>query len=275
MCMHACMYVCMYAYMYVSCLTCLYVIIRKLQSRFTMKFFADISVEAARDMVYNFFASYHGSGLWDAHFAHNNKAIRDFLIHMEGLRKKCQSKDFSPLAELKQLARVLLAALDNTVVYEFYKINRDTSLKPRVKPIRGIKQYHCFQYVDASHVDCCIMCGDAWDVHHVSFTSGSQTRSSSLVLSRADHKNDDDEEEDEDDEPHDESFDDDLDLELDVDDDDDDDDVSFQWSTSTSNISIPSHDTVASRVSKRQRVSRSSFTSSGCDYVNIDDLDID
>ena len=60
-----------------------------------------------------------------------------------------------------EIACVILAALDNTVVYEFYNIDRDPSLKPRVKPIRGIKQYHCFQYADANHVDCCIMCGDA------------------------------------------------------------------------------------------------------------------
>ena len=92
----------------------------------------------------------------------NNAAIRNFLIHMEGLRKKCESKDFSPLAELKTLARILLAALENTVVYEFCNINRDPSLKPSVTPIRDIKQYHCFQFVDANHVECCIMCGDAF-----------------------------------------------------------------------------------------------------------------
>ena len=71
--------------------------------------------------------------------------------------------------------------------------------------------------------------------------------------------------------------DDDAQLELDVnddeeEDDDNDDDADFQWSTSTStsSISIPSQDPV--RRSKRQRVSRSSFTSS--DYIDIDDIDI-
>ena len=63
---------------------------------------------------------------------------------MKKLRRKCQFNDFSPLAELKELARVLLNALDNTVVYEFINIDRDPSLKPRVKPIHGIARYHCF-----------------------------------------------------------------------------------------------------------------------------------
>ena len=65
---------------------------------------------------------YHGSGLWYAHFAHNQKAIRNFLIHMEGLRKKCQSKNFSPLAELQDTGRVLVAASDNAEVYGLYNM---------------------------------------------------------------------------------------------------------------------------------------------------------
>ena len=109
-----------------------------------MKFFADMRQETTLDCIYNFFASYHGSGLWDAHFAHNNTAIRNFLIQMEGLRKKGQSKDFSPLSDLKALVRVLMESLDNTVVYDLYDIDRDPSLKPNVKPIPNIKQYHNF-----------------------------------------------------------------------------------------------------------------------------------
>ena len=100
------------------------------KSRYTLKFFADISVESGRSIVYNYFASYHGSGLWDAHFAKNNSAIRQFLLHMEGLRAKRESQDFSPLSDLKTLARVLLSSLENTVVYEFYNIDRSAYLKP-------------------------------------------------------------------------------------------------------------------------------------------------
>src|SRR5690242_19762477 len=32
----------------------------------------------------NFFASYHGHGLWDAHFARNNTIIRNYLLKQEG-----------------------------------------------------------------------------------------------------------------------------------------------------------------------------------------------
>ena len=132
------------------------------KSRFTMKYFANMTVECARTIVYQFFASYHGSGLWDAHFAHNNTAIRNFLIKMEGLRKKGQSKDFSPLAEIKQLVRVLMESLKDTVVYDVYRVDRDPSSKPDVKPIPFIKKYHTFKFIDSNHVDCSIMSGTSY-----------------------------------------------------------------------------------------------------------------
>ena len=239
-----------------------------------MKFFADISVEAGRSMVYNFFASYHGSGLWDAHFAKNNAAIRNFLIHMEGLRKKCESKDFSPLAELKALAHVLLAALDNTVVYEFCNINRDVSLKPRVKPIRDIKQYHCFQYVDADHVNCCIMCGDAFSSIPIQFQPVSQSTP---------HKHDDDVDEKQSDTTqhniHHLSNIDMDELRLDVQDDDVADEeqpAAVPEQTSSSTPLAPSSPIPARRTSKRQRTSLFSFSScKGDNYYDIDDIDLD
>ena len=68
-----------------------------------------------------------------------NTAIRNFLIKMEGLRKKGQSQDFSPLSEIKQLVRVLMESLKDTVVYDVYRVDRDPSLKSDVKPIPNIK----------------------------------------------------------------------------------------------------------------------------------------
>src|SRR6185312_9468727 len=89
-----------------------------------------------------------------------------------------------------------LQTLDNTHVYTLTNIDRDPSLKPNIKSIRGIKSQHCFQFVDENHVDCCVMCGDAWHVHHIPFTSGSQTRSS-CVNDVIDKEDDDDEKEEE------------------------------------------------------------------------------
>jgi hypothetical protein len=129
------------------------------KSRYTMKYFANMSVESARSIIYNFFASYHGSGLWDAHFAHNNTAIRNFLIKMEGIRKKRQSQNFSPLSEIKELVRVLMESLKDTIVYDVYNVDRDPSTKPIVKPLPNIKRYHTFKFIDADHIDCSIMCG--------------------------------------------------------------------------------------------------------------------
>ena len=244
------------------------------KSRFTMKFFADVGVEAGRSMVYNFFASYHGSGLWDAHFAKNNAAIRNFLIHMEGLRRKCESKDFSPLAELKALARILLDALDNTVVYEFVNINRDPSLKPSIKPIQDIKQYHCFQFVDCDHVDCCIMCGDAFPpISH-------RFQSTSKEVNEDDNNDNKDERSD----IHKHIQDDHVDMELDVDVDDDKDDIDItepvieREHQSTSSFICTTTSTITStlRRSKRQRTSRTTFSSSqGSEYLDLDDLDLD
>ena len=66
------------------------------------------------------------------------KTMLNFLIHMEGLRFKRVSNDFSPLSELKTLAQVLLQTLDNTMVYTLTNIDRDPSLKPNIRGIRGI-----------------------------------------------------------------------------------------------------------------------------------------
>lgn len=219
------------------------------KSRYTIKFFHDISIESNKSIVYNFFASYHGSGLWDAHFAKNNAAVRHFLIYMEGLRSKRISSDFSPLSELKKLAQLLLQSLDNTKVYILTNIDRDPSLKPNIKGIRDIQSHHCFQFDDVNYVNFCIMCGDAWDVNHVPFTTGPQTRSSSSASSTIscdqEENTDDDVDGDVTHRPCLHVVDDDAQLELDVNDDDEDDDndddADFQWSTSTSTstISIP------------------------------------
>jgi hypothetical protein len=234
-----------------------------------MKFFAEISVECNKSIVYNFFASYHGSGLWDAHFAKNNGAIRQFLIHMEGLRAKRETQDFSPLAQLSALVRVLLNSLDKTTVYEFTNIDRNPLLKPNVKPVRDIKSFHCFQFVDAHQMDCNIMCGDTFFEQSVTFTSGPLTRSEAKETESS---------EDEIDSKYvDVSLNDAKELELDVDD-----DQSNSPSPSNSPPTSPrqapksplSSSPIASRV-KRNRTSRTTFTSSyGDDYCNIDDLDL-
>ena len=248
-----------------------------------MKFFADVGISAGRSMVYNFFASYHGSGLWDAHFAKNNAAIRNFLIHMEGLRRKCESKDFSPLAELKALAHILLEALDNTVVYEFCNINRDPSLKPNIKPIQVIKQYHCFQFVDSDHVDCCIMCGDSFPCVTHRFLPASTPTTTTTTISE-----DTDENEDEIDSQHtishmiDDVVDMQLDVDVDVDDEKEDVDhpviVAERESPSVATPSVTTTSPITStlRRSKRQRTSLTTFSSSqGSEYVDFDDLDLD
>jgi hypothetical protein len=192
---------------------------------------------------------------------------------MEGLRSKRMSSNFSPLSELSTLAQVLLQSLDNTKVYILTNINRDPSLKPNIKSICGISSHHCFQFVDVNHVDYCVMRGDAWDVNHVSFTPGPQTCSSSSSSASLDHdETDDDDEDDITPRPCVHVVDDDTQLELDVNDDDDDEEEDEKES-STIEHSPP--DTIASRVSKRQRVGKSTFVSiKGNDYFDIDDIDL-
>ena len=143
----------------------------------------------------------------------------------------------------------------------------DPSLEPNIKSIRGIKSHHCFQF-DVNYVDCCVMCGDAWDVSHVRFTSGPQTRSSSLPAFDQDDDNDDDK-------AHETlnkctHMDDVAQLELDVNDDNEDDDGDEQREQASSPSS-----SIAVRVSKRQRVGKSTFASiKGNDYFDIDDIDL-
>ena len=144
-------------------------------------------------------------------------------------------------------------------------------MKPNIRGIRGIKSHHCFQFIDVNYVDCCVMCGDAWDVSHVRFTSGPQTRSSSFLACDQDDANDDDDDVDVtlNKCTH---MDDDAQLELDVNDDDEDDDEDDPQKQASSPSSL---DAIAVRVSKRQRTSRSTFTSvKGDDYFDIDDLDL-
>ena len=52
-----------------------------------------------------------------------------------------------------------MESLKDTIVYDVYHVDRDPSIKPNVKPLPNIKRYHTFQFIDADHVDCSIMCG--------------------------------------------------------------------------------------------------------------------
>ena len=58
---------------------------------------------------------------------------------MEGKRAKRECQDFSPLSSLHALAKELLEKLEHTLVYEFYNIPREKSLKPNVKAVKDIK----------------------------------------------------------------------------------------------------------------------------------------
>ena len=196
---------------------------------------------------------------------------------MEGLRKKCESKDFSPLAELKALARILLDTLDNTVVYEFVNINRDPSLKPSIKPIQNIKQYHCFQFVDCDHVDCCIMCGDTFPP--VSHRFQSVPRLSATIK-----KVDEDDNNDKKDERSvvlNHIQEDQVDMELDVDVDDEKEDIDItepviEREHQSTSCTTTTTSTSTLRRSKRQRTSLTTFSSSqGSEYLDLDDLDLD
>jgi hypothetical protein len=223
-----------------------------------MKFFADLSVECGKTITYVCFASYHGSGIWDGHLAHNKKAIRNFLIHIEGLRQKRLSKNFNPLAELSQLAHTLLNALDHTVVYPIYNIERDASLKPHVKPVKGISKFHYFHFVDGNQVDCSIMSGHVFPCHSIQF----QLASSSSSSHYCNHDDIDDEQEEEEEQDKPSNIDDLLynDMEWNLSDDDDyEDDI----------VSNP-----APPLPKRHRVTRSTHSSIYSDYIDIDDIDL-
>jgi hypothetical protein len=121
----------------------------------------------------NFFASYHGHGLWDAHFAHNNTIIRDYLKKKEKDRRQAYSRtehiykhhtESTPLSNVYDVQKLLLSEYNKILsqpkpknrpayvsyhIYVLAIINRDPSLKACVKTLaQGTHIYHNFEYDD-------------------------------------------------------------------------------------------------------------------------------
>lgn len=61
---------------------------------------------------------------------------------------------------------MLMESLKDTKVYDVYNVDLDSCVKPNVKPLPNIKQYHSFKFIDVDHVDCSIMTGKTHTLSH-------------------------------------------------------------------------------------------------------------
>src|SRR5260221_2051 len=68
---------------------------RHFKQVYTLHCFSTFPTTYHTSSDYNFFASYHGHGLWDAHFGHNNTIIQYYLLAQQG--KRLRTYDASSL----------------------------------------------------------------------------------------------------------------------------------------------------------------------------------
>jgi hypothetical protein len=102
-----------------------------------------------KPIIHNFFASYHGHSLADAHAATIKRALRS-QYHASQLQR------FSPNtialywgpADASDYAALLSHACPSTRIHVFPHIDRDPLLKPKCSAVPEIKKQHCFVYAN-------------------------------------------------------------------------------------------------------------------------------
>jgi hypothetical protein len=134
---------------------------------FAMSYWASIQPRYGIRLTYDFFASYHGHGAWDAHIAHAQRAIVRHLNIIENQRYHGQSTTFSPLTCADDVAKILNLQLDHTRAYVLHEIDRSPHLKPNLSSLPdGIMIYHHFIFPTAYEVKtadrACDMTSDAY-----------------------------------------------------------------------------------------------------------------
>jgi hypothetical protein len=148
---------------------------------YAFHFFSTFFGTYKKHITNHLFASHHGHGLWDAHFAHNNTIIRHFLRKKQGERERAYStthrvyinpSEHSPIQSAKQVRDLLISSYHTTVtkpthcndnpnpspthvsynIYILPHIDRDPSLKPNLKTLsKGTQKFHCFEYDENNH----------------------------------------------------------------------------------------------------------------------------
>jgi hypothetical protein len=116
------------------------------KNRYTQALFSQLSNKHNKTIHYNFFISYHGHSIADSHAGHIKRVLlREFLSSQQD--RKDGKENWGPY-DGQTTATRLMSNVSHTYVVQLDKIERETEQihKPNVKPLNGIKQYHCFVY---------------------------------------------------------------------------------------------------------------------------------
>ena len=116
------------------------------KNRYTQALFSQLSTLHKKIIHYNFFVSYHGHSIADSHAGHMKRVLLQEFLNSQDDRK-LEVENWGP-HDSKTTATVIMEHVSCTFVAQLDKIERDTERihKPNVKPLKGIKQYHCFVY---------------------------------------------------------------------------------------------------------------------------------
>jgi hypothetical protein len=103
-------------------------------------------------IAHNFFASYHGHSLADAHASVAKRALRAAYNISEHQRKHTGDVAFGP-ASAEELITLLRGKATRTHAFHLRRIPRDIRLKPNIAPLNLIKSKHRFVYEDGQCLD--------------------------------------------------------------------------------------------------------------------------
>ena len=102
-------------------------------------------------ITHNFFASYHGHSLADAHAASIKRVLHSQYntSQLQRLTPTTSALYWGP-ANASDFSALLSHACSLTQVYVFPHIDRDPTLKPQVSHVPGIKSKHCLIYASGT-----------------------------------------------------------------------------------------------------------------------------
>lgn len=98
-------------------------------------------------ITHNFFTSYHGHSLADAHAATDKRLLRtQYDVSQQQRFQPTEASIYWGPCSAADLAALLSAHATNTQAFHLPSIPRDEGLKPDVLPLNAIKSKHCFVY---------------------------------------------------------------------------------------------------------------------------------
>jgi len=102
---------------------------------------------SSKRITHNFFASYHGHSLADAHAATDKRLLRDAYNASQHDRLSVTeaSLNFGP-SSAQDLSVLLSSPASRTSVFHLPSIPRDPELRPHILPLSLIKSKHSFVY---------------------------------------------------------------------------------------------------------------------------------